>query len=751
MSRRPLLRAIPGFLAMLIFLCGCGSTLEEIPELIEPVSANASYRPVEYGDIGTISIESGTVVPTDYCHFFHTAASISSITVDIGDYVQEGDVLALADVESARSKLSELERQLELNNAIYEQQCDIYDDKISELGLKKQAFADTGDSTSAAAVEKEIQTEQENKSYDEQLHNYQIEKLDTQIDEQKELIQSGTLTARHAGFVTYVMDISESGEAAANQNVVVVSDEDDIYIELTGISLKAYAYADYPVKYAKINGTDYDVEEYGYTTDELIFAQTTGNFPYVRLKTKNTVQLTLGDVVPVYYCRNDRRNVLVVGNDSLNKEGDKSFVYVQGEDGELERRDVELGASDDNYTEVLGGVDEGELVYYSSDSTVPVNYDEYTATATDFVTSQTTTSYQIADSSYIITLADRDAVIDSIAVKEGDEVKKGDLLCTLDTGDGTAAVTEAAYAVKNEEESYQETVKGYDASITDLNNQIENVKNQTEPVATDTDAMQEYLQNHLYKEEQLKLEIDITAHQKEIARLQHEYDAKSLNDAYASVSSGSGGMINIYAEADGVISDIKKNAGDTIADGDEILSTGYRRNDKLLVKMVRYRDKGNTELKSAKLGQTITFTGDKTYTGRCIGTNGDDEKYYLTTIDGVVYETVSKAISDSVVQFYASVDDETFYTDMPETTVSFPDIHLSGVIVLPESMIYTEHDKAKNMDFSYVWKLENGQFVKQYVVIDTVFSDDAAAVILSGVKAGDVLATEALISDKEGQ
>jgi hypothetical protein len=101
------------------------------------------------------------------------------------------------------------------------------------------------------------------------------------------------------------------------------------------------------------------------------------------------------------------------------------------------------------------------------------------------------------------------------------------------------------------------------------------------------------------------------------------------------------------------------------------------------------------------------------------------------------------------VQFYADVDEESFYTDMPETTVSFSDISLSDVIALPKAMIYTEHDKAKNMDFSYVWKLENGQFIKQYVLTDTNFSGDEKVVILSGVKEGDILANETTDSVKE--
>ena len=44
-------------LLCLSMLSGCGKKVYEAPELIEPTIVNESYRPVEYGNIGSISME----------------------------------------------------------------------------------------------------------------------------------------------------------------------------------------------------------------------------------------------------------------------------------------------------------------------------------------------------------------------------------------------------------------------------------------------------------------------------------------------------------------------------------------------------------------------------------------------------------------------------------------------------------------------------------------------------------------------
>ena len=125
---------------MAVLLCtGCGTqTAQDIPKLIEPVAINSAYRTVEYGDIGSTKILLGTVVPMDYCHFYATNVTVSEIVVEVGDYVEAGDVLAYADVAFAEEELSELQSELAQENEVYDINCRITETKLAQLEWRKQ-------------------------------------------------------------------------------------------------------------------------------------------------------------------------------------------------------------------------------------------------------------------------------------------------------------------------------------------------------------------------------------------------------------------------------------------------------------------------------------------------------------------------------------------------------------------------------------------------------------------------------------
>ena len=103
------------FLVASLLLSGCRgkAAVGTVPELLEPVAVNAAYRPVELGMIGETKVLYGTVVPQEYCCFYDTNVGITEITVEIGDYVQKGDVVAYADIEQAKEELSNLNLELE--------------------------------------------------------------------------------------------------------------------------------------------------------------------------------------------------------------------------------------------------------------------------------------------------------------------------------------------------------------------------------------------------------------------------------------------------------------------------------------------------------------------------------------------------------------------------------------------------------------------------------------------------------------
>ena len=148
--------------------------------------------------------------------------------------------------------------------------------------------------------------------------------------------------------------------------------------------------------YTMIDGKRYDLEEYSYTNQEIAAAQSASKLPYVRFKLKgadNKKILKTGTDTPLYFSTSDATQVLVVGNDSLYQDGDKYFVYVKTESSDKERRDIKIGASDDNYTEVVSGLSEGELVYYDSDSAIPSDYTTYDIKLNNFKKTRTSRYY----------------------------------------------------------------------------------------------------------------------------------------------------------------------------------------------------------------------------------------------------------------------------------------------------------------------------------------------------------------------
>ena len=99
------------FIAMTLSSCGKNSKLEA-PELLEPKVTNESYRPVERTDVGTIKMGANNgnlflakVVAKQESYFWTSSARIENIAVNVGDYVEAGQVLATADLEDAMDVL----------------------------------------------------------------------------------------------------------------------------------------------------------------------------------------------------------------------------------------------------------------------------------------------------------------------------------------------------------------------------------------------------------------------------------------------------------------------------------------------------------------------------------------------------------------------------------------------------------------------------------------------------------------------
>ncbi len=744
---------IPVVLTGLFFVMligGCGSKKKEtIPDLEEPAASNASYQQVTYGNIGTTNVLLGTAVPKEYGQAYEANVTVTKILVEPGDTVEKGDVLAYADVDEASASRKAKQQELSHENTVYE-----LNQKINQLQQDKlanqQKQQDTAENNIQDAAENNIQEEddmqksatenntqeteaeaeditsqiavlQENSRYDTKLHEYRVQKLNEEIAALDALIADGTLKANHSGEVVYTKSLTVNRKAGAGENVAIVADTEDLAIELKDVTVQNYKYKDVSEKYMLQSGERVPVTEREYSTDELVLAKINNNYPNVLIEKPEGVELKAGELYPIYFEEKRAEHVLLVGNNSLYQEDGENYVYVGTGDDTREKRKVTTGVSDDHNTQIVEGLEEGEAVYYETMERMPSDYTEYMVERSDFQVENHGLKYGRADKNARVYLTEKEGVLVKIAVEKDAEVKKGDLLYIIDTGEGKAAITEAANAIETENTSYQKQQADYDAQLIELQNATDSVSD--------------------YDRQMITL-------QKEVAEADHNQTLQQLQAAYDTLSRGNDGTgkLSVYADEDGQVSKITVWEGDTVEAGDEILKMKGEASDLLLVQMVSSKSVTVYTDDIAEAGEPVSITsGDTTYTGTCVGfaagSNNLDECCLYIDENGAHYTFQTTSGYDTPA-FYVRMNDE-IVDDMGNgESVDFPYISMEDVIVLPAGMIYEEKDAMHPDKVSYfVWKIEGDHLVKQYVLLDDTLTGNGK-VVLFGIESGDVLARE---------
>lgn len=751
---------------------GCGKMTESsIPELEEPVALNEAYRPVEYAAIGSVQVLMATAVPRDYCNYYSANVNISQIYVEPGDTVNAGDVLAVCDVDEAKKQLQECKDALAHENETYEISAQISDTQIRLWGSQAagqdnnepdqsdgtaddthEADADTnideyvavtgefsteqlekGDRTEESYSTK-IETEQENQRYDKQLHEYRVQKINEQMALYQQIVDDGTLKAAHSGLVTYTKKLTGGRSAAAYENIVIVSDTDDLVLDIKDTAINEYKYSDYDKKYVIVDGEKYDVTESQYTSEVLVLSKINNRYPDVCVESREKLFLTAGQMYPVYFEKTKVDQALVVGKDSIYKDGDTRYVYVKNDEGGREKRIITTGESDENYTQVTEGLKEGELVYYNSTDQVPTKYSKYTVTRSDFDIANYGVRYSRSDAGTITETCDYEGQIVSVNVKQDDTVEKGMLLYVVDTGEGKAAITEAKNAIDSENESYAQKIADYDKQVRDLSEGGSSAEeNNRQDEKPDT----------AYDEQQLKLNLQLLNLQKKLACADHTYQLSRLQSAYDSISAGNDGKgnISVYAKNDGKVSKVSVKAGDNVEEGADILQITGNSTDVLLVQVKDSNSYKVYKDNIADVGERVSLELDgTTIYGSCIGFAGygrEAQKGYINHDDKGVHITGNTDSGYGNVAFYIKLDNGIPDDLTRASAVKFSYVSFKKVVVVPTSIIHKQANPMDKDDISYyVWKIDGDSVVKQPVILSD-YTSGSNTLVLYGIDEGD--------------
>lgn len=735
MKKRKIAKLITYTLVACTLLSGCKGKHLEAPELVEPVTTNESYRPVTYGRIGNVNTGVGVVVPTDYCHFFTSSVQLSEIKVSVGEYVEEGQVLALVDTEEAKNNIEALNAELSLKDYVWSIKEDIYEYDLSELTYKHMGYTEKNDTVGAEQIATEIAILKENHSFDELMHQYEVDNINKRIEEEQKVLNDGTLVAKKSGYVTYVKNLSDSDMVPYGENVVIISDYEDCYIKVVKTPVEPRDMGIYSYYYTVLSGEKVDLVYKEYLPEEMIVAQNKGLYPSYRMMLADETKMPEpGTGITIYFHTNFKDNVLIVGNDSIFQDEKGTFVNVKTDEG-VETRYIEIGEKDNFYTEVVSGLSEGELVAYSSEAIELEEYEELAVEYTEYMSTYEMESSKVLDTTSKKYYSEYEGTISSVAVADGDTVESGDLICTIETNEGSAMLAEMRNNIDSFKASHTGAMASYDEQIKQLEAEMalayESANAPVEtPTATDSDATEvEEVEPYLY--EQLSCQLEKLKLNKQIEEYNYTYQLGIMEENYNEVSANNdgNGYISIYATQSGEISALNLRVGKNISVNDRIYN----------VKTPSEKVVQITSEEPLMINQKVAFyNGDKNYTGTIIGLGSGSEDFYFTNIDNKIYIT-NNGQPSLMHTYYVKVDDEAYYDVSKDCSAYALTNNIENAVVLYKGQIFAE--EMIETTVYYVWKIRDGELYKEYVQVIPAGNTGGLCVI-SGISEGDIIAVE---------
>ncbi len=267
----------------------------------------------------------------------HIASRMSGLIHDLyvqeGDIVQDGEVLARMDVEEESAELRRAEARMAYARARYE--------RVRELRERE--------AESAAAYE-EARTE--------------MQVAESEVDLWQTRVKLGEILANKNGVIT--RKFVEAGDAVASNERIFQLADNSILVARVGVAERDVVRLDQgdpvSVRIDAFSGNSFD----GSIRRIFPSAEETSRLVTVEVEISQNhddMLIRPGYLARVQIRTDHRPDVLAVPSESLLASGrNESFVYIIDENDELKRRDVETGVSRRNWTEILDGLEAGDVV-----------------------------------------------------------------------------------------------------------------------------------------------------------------------------------------------------------------------------------------------------------------------------------------------------------------------------------------------------------------------------------------------------
>lgn len=356
-----------GLLMMGLAGCGADETPVEVPELIEPVGVDVDTAVVEKMDLSSIHSYQGEVVPDMKSVYFMNSGQVGSVKVEIGDTVKKGQLLATlsgseTDVKELQQELSDqLDENAELNETskrkIAQEQI-AYKQLKTQMKKAKNAKEKSSLKKQMTAKQEEIKIEKLRLSMQKQSQSLHIKELKEDIQTARKQTKLNQLYAPVNGEII-TKNLAPGDFVTGGVAVITIADMDQTKIrtEYIGASVleKANSYT------ATINGKQYEVtaEEQEVSQFDIEMGKYPSSTYFTYEKDEN---VSVGDSVSLDFYNQATKDALVIPSNALYKGKGEQYVYRM--DGDAKKKVlVTTGTITDAYTQILTGLEEGDVVY----------------------------------------------------------------------------------------------------------------------------------------------------------------------------------------------------------------------------------------------------------------------------------------------------------------------------------------------------------------------------------------------------
>lgn len=752
------LKRIISIICILVFITGCGNAADREPELLEPVSAQKEYGMVRQGDLAQKVYYNAYVYPELHYISSEVDGLIKEVPGAIGDHVAEGETLIVLDTEEIDRQIISYSQQLEELDALFALDQQIGDkeirlaqissyianqenaalqEKIDSLNkkIKKQR---KDKSVSENRIEKnkdKVKDYKEQQAYlNEEINDYTHEAASGYLSQSlnnelyaidkkeceeklKELKEKkvhnkivspcdGIITCNNLIATTYTGGLDyDKRNLEAQMPFMIIADENSKYLSIPGLKEKKFDAATMSA-FAVINGKEYPLTKYAYDDRIEKLNQKLQQQYYnthedldIRFSCPNAIldSLSVGDFVSIYFVEKQKKNVLCAPNDTIYHSPEETYV-IKLVDGKEEKTVVETGMHTSHETEILSGVNQGDILLSKSVFFEANGIHEMPLTKTDYLWEEEMKSFFLAPLyiKYVFSKAP-EARLQEIYVDDGDEVKKGDVLAKLTLYSNQSSITECSYKLQTLEQDRDDALA-----------QLQKQQNQV------TGALYELPDQNNSAADLLKEQIAYFELLKQQINARYTYESRRVEQELSELKEDNEHAV-IKAECDGIVKNIQKQSIGKMVYADTLLMQ--------IIPKEKYTV-GIMERKALVYGMPITLYEKD-------AANSDPITTTLCRAPNVCFPW------DSAYFDYASMNYYEYLLALPgdNPLSSFSDLDRAVVRTrnYPDSYQITKKMLFEDDYGSFVYLMQDGKRIKQYVNL-TEFHN-GVAVILDGISA----------------